>query len=142
MEHSHLPHLTNKHIIVNYCRYVDDILPILDSNHSNIQEILKDFNCIHPKLQFTAETEKEDHTLNFLDISIHRTPTSIKTAIFRKPTFTDTIIPFTSNHPAHHKYATVKFLYNRLENYNYNLQQIEYLHELKVIHYILHNIFR
>jgi hypothetical protein len=116
---------------------VDDILLILDSNHSNIQEILKDFNSIHPKLQLTAETVKEDHTLNFLDISIHRTPTSIKTTIFSKPTFTDNIIPFISNHPAHHKYATVKFVYNRLENYN--LQQKEYLHELNIIHNILHN---
>ena len=115
---------------------MDDILLIFDSNHSNIQKILDDFNSVHPKLQFTAETEK-NHTLNFLDISIHRTPTNMKTAIFRKPTFTDTIIPFTSNHPTHHKYATVKFLYNRLDNYN--LQQEEYLQELNVIHNILHN---
>jgi hypothetical protein len=61
----------------------------------------------------------------------------MRTAIFRKPTFTDTIIPFTSNHPTHHKYATVKYLYNRLDTYN--LQQEEYLQELNVIHNILHN---
>ena len=103
---------------------MDNILIIFDSNHSNIQEILDDFNSLHSKLQFTAETKK-DHTLNFLDISIHRTPTNTKTTIFRKATFTDTIIPFTYNHPAHHKYAAVKFLYNRLDNYN--LQQEEYL---------------
>ena len=40
----------------------------------------------------TSETER-DHTLNYLDISIHRTPTGIRMAIYRKPTFTDTIIP-------------------------------------------------
>jgi hypothetical protein len=119
---------------INYCRYVDDILIIFDSNYSNIQEILDDFNSLHPKLQFMAETEK-DHTLNFLDISTHRTPTNMRTATFRKPTFTDTIIPFASNHPAHHKYATIKLLYNRLDNYN--LQQEEYLQELK--HYSQHS---
>jgi hypothetical protein len=59
MEHSHLPHLTYKHKIVNYCRYVDDILLIMDSNHSNKQDILDDFNSLHPRLQFTAETEKD-----------------------------------------------------------------------------------
>jgi hypothetical protein len=102
VEHSHLIH---KHKIINYCRYVADILLIFDSNHTNIQKIMNNFNFLHPKLQFMAETEK-DHTLNYLDISICRTPTSMRTAIFRKPTFTDTIIPFTSNHPTHHKYKT------------------------------------
>jgi hypothetical protein len=115
---------------------VDDILLIFDSNHTSIQIILDDFNTLHPKLQFTAEAER-DHTLNYLDISIHRTPTNIRTAIYRKPTFTDTIIPYTSNHPAHHKYAAVRFLFNRLDTYN--LQQEEYQHELNIIHSILHN---
>ena len=55
--------------------------------------ILDDFNALHPKLQFTAEAER-DNTVNYLDISIHRTPTNIKTAIYRKPTFTGTIIPY------------------------------------------------
>ena len=39
-------------------------------------------------------------------------------AIYRKPTFTDTIIPFNSNHPTQHKYAAVRHLYNRLNTYN------------------------
>jgi hypothetical protein len=100
-EHLRLAHLTNKHKIINYWRNVDDILLIFDSNHTNIQEILDDFNALHPKLHFTAEAER-DHTISYLDISIHRTPTSIKTSIYRKATFTDTIIPYTFNHPSHH----------------------------------------
>jgi len=115
---------------------MDDIILIFDSNHSNTQKILDDLNSLHPKLLFEAENEK-DHTLNFLHISIHRTLTNMRTAIFRKPTFTDTIILSTSNHPTHHKYATVRFLYNRLDTYN--LQQEEYLQELNVIHNILNN---
>jgi hypothetical protein len=122
--------------IINYCRYVDDILLIFDSNHTCIQKILDDFNSLHPKLQFTAETEK-DHTLNCLDTSIYRTPTNMKIVIYRKPTFTDTIISFTSNHPTHHKYATVRYLYNRLDTYS--LQHEEYLHEQNIIHNILNN---
>jgi len=136
IEHTHLAHLTHKHRIINYCRYVDDILLIFDSNHTSIQMILDDFNALHPKLQFTAEAER-DHTLNYLNISIRRTPTNINTAIYRKPAFTDTIIPYTSKHPAHHKYAFVRFLFNRLDSYN--LQQEEYQHELNIIHNILHN---
>jgi hypothetical protein len=115
---------------------MDDILIIFDSNYTNTEMILNDFNSLHPKLQFMAETEK-DHTLNYLDIPIHRTSTNMRTAIFRKPTFTDTIIPFTSNHPMHHKYATVRYLYNRLDPYN--LQHEEYQQELNIIHNNLHN---
>ena len=136
IEHTHLALLSQKHKIVNYCRYVDDILLIYDSDHTDIQKILTDFNSLHHKLQFTAETEK-DHTLNYLDISLHKTPTNIKTAIYRKPTFTDMIIPFNSNHPTQHKYAAIRHLYNRLSSYN--LQHNEHAQELNTIHNILHN---
>jgi len=80
---------------------------------------------------------EKDQSLNYLDVSIHRIPTDINTAIYRKPTFTDTIIPYTSNHPAHHVFATVRFLYNRLNTYD--LKQTEYDQELNTIHNILHN---
>jgi len=135
-EHLHLAHPAHRHRIINYWRYVDDILLAFDPNHTNIQAIFHDFNAIHPTLQLTAETER-DNTLNYLDISIHRTPTGMKTSIYRKPTFTDTIIPYTSNHPTQHKYATVKFLYNRLNTYD--LEKEEHEHELNIIHDILHN---
>jgi len=136
IEHTHLAHLTHKHRIINYCRYVDDILIIFYSTHTSTQMILDDFNVLHPKLQFTAEAERA-HTLNYFDISINRTPTNIKTAIYRKSTFTDTIIPYTSNHLTLHKYAAVRFLFNRLDSYN--PQHEEYLHELNIIHNVLHN---
>jgi hypothetical protein len=55
-EHKHLPSITQKHKIVNYFRYVDDILVIFDSTHTYVPDILTDFNVIHPHLHFTAET--------------------------------------------------------------------------------------
>jgi len=94
---------------------------------------VNDFNPLHPKLRFTAETE-DYYTLNYMDISIRKTPTGMRTAIFRNPTFTDTIIHFISNRPTQHKYATVRYLYNRLEYYK--LQHEEYQQELNNI---LHN---
>ena len=57
--------MTQKHKIINYCRYVDFILIIFDPNHCDIQEIINDFNSLHPKLRFTAETE-DNCTLNYL----------------------------------------------------------------------------
>jgi hypothetical protein len=136
LEKTHIPHLTEKHKITRYFRYVDDILIVYDSNSSDLHNILNDFNKIHPKLNFTAEQET-DSQLNFLDITIHRTPTDWKFAIYRKPTFTDTIIPHDSNHPNQHKYATVKYLYNRLNTYD--LQGDHYKTETTTIQNILQN---
>jgi len=76
----------------NYFRYVDDILLIYDPDHTNIQDITDDFNSLHPNLKFTNELET-NNKLNYPDITIHRTPTGWKTSIYRKPTFTDSIIP-------------------------------------------------
>jgi hypothetical protein len=96
---------------------VDDILLIYDANHTDVQNILNDFNAIHPKMRFTVETETENK-INYLDVTIHRTPKNGKTSIYRRPIFTDSIIPYTSNHPTQNKYAAVRFLYNRLNTYD------------------------
>jgi len=135
-DHTLLTNLTHTHSIIHYFPYVDDILLIFDPIHTDIQAILKDFNALHPNLQFTAEIER-DNTLNYLDISIHKTPNSIKTSIHRKSTFTDTIILYRSNHPIQHKYAAVRFLSNRPNSYD--LQEKEYQQELNVILNFVYN---
>jgi hypothetical protein len=75
-ENTHLATLSHKHKIINYIRYVDDVLVLYDSTHTDIHNILTDFNAIHPNLQFTAEIEV-DSTIHYLDISIHRSPNSL-----------------------------------------------------------------
>ena len=135
-KNTHLARLSLKHNIIKYFRYVDNILLIFDSYHTDIQFILRDFNTLHPNLKFKAQIEKEK-AINFLDTSIQKTPNNLRTSIYRKPTFTDTIIPYTSNHSKQHKYAAVKFLYDRLNAYN--LQEQEYKQEHSVIQNILHN---
>jgi hypothetical protein len=76
----------------------NDIFLIFYPNHTDTQVILTDFYSVHPKLNFTAEIE-QINTLNYLDVSIHKTQNNIKTSIYRKPTVTDTTIPCTSNNP-------------------------------------------
>ena len=98
LENSHLTHLFNKHKIMGYFRYVDDILIIYDSRHTNINNIQNDYNTIHPNIKFTTETEA-NNKINYLHITIHKTPTNWMTSVYRKPTSTDTIIPYSSNHP-------------------------------------------
>ena len=70
LEQFQIPHLYDKHKIIKYFRYVDDIMIIYDTSHSDVQNILKDFNTIQPKLKFTAECEENYH-INFLDITIN-----------------------------------------------------------------------
>jgi hypothetical protein len=91
LEQIHLTNLSNKHKIIRYFRYVDDLLLIYVANHTDIQNIVDDFNTMHPNLKFTAETET-NNKVNYFDITIHRTPTGCNTSIYRKPTFTDTIL--------------------------------------------------
>jgi hypothetical protein len=61
----------------------------------------------------------------------------VNVGIYRKPTFTDSIIPFTSNHPIQHKYAAIKFLHTILNSYS--LLGTEYTKEKDIIQNILHN---
>ena len=68
--------------------------------------------------------------------TIHKTPTGVNIAVFRKPTFMDNIIAYTSNHPTQHKFAAIRFLYNRLNSYQ--LHETEYQCEENIIQNILH----
>jgi hypothetical protein len=136
IEHTQLIPITHRHKIIDCGIYVDDIFLIFDSSHSKIQDILEDFNALHLKLHFTFETVK-DSKLHYLDITLQKTPVGIKTAIHRKHTFTDAIIPFTSNHPPAQKFGAIRHMYNRLETYKLN--QEEHDQELQTIHNIMHN---
>ena len=91
---------------------------------------------MHSNLHFTGETE-QNNALNYLDVTIHKTPTNIKISFYRKPTSTDTLIPYASNHPIQHKYAAISFLYNRLNSHHINNE--EYRHEKNIIHNTLYN---
>jgi hypothetical protein len=73
------------------------------------------------------------------NIYIHKTEHNIQTAMYRKPTFTDTIIPYSSNHPFQHKYATIRYLYNRRQTYQ--LHNEEYNCEINFTLNILYNVF-
>jgi hypothetical protein len=87
-------------------------------------------------MNFTAETES-NNKLHFLDVTIHRIPTNCKISIYGKPSFTDKIISYSSNHPAQHKYAAIRFLHNRLNAYHLHME--EYNDEVNTIRHIMSN---
>jgi hypothetical protein len=100
LENSTIYKLLLNHDIVGYFRYVDDILIVYDEGKTNIDTLLKCFN-ISPKLKFTVEKEVKQK-IKFLDITINREPNKMSIYIYRKPTYTDVIIPNDSCHPREH----------------------------------------
>jgi hypothetical protein len=101
IEHTFIQGILEKHKIVSFHRYVDDILILYDNTVTNIKHVLEDFNNINNKLQFTVELESNNN-MNYLDLNIIRTNTTL-TYIFRKTTVTSTTLHNTSCHPYEHK---------------------------------------
>jgi hypothetical protein len=89
--------ILEEHQIIDYYRYVDDILIIYNSEYTNILNTLNEFNTVHPKLKFTLETEAQNK-INYLAITINKQHDTPKFGIFRKPTTRDAII-HNSCHP-------------------------------------------
>ncbi|KAK5643856.1 hypothetical protein RI129_007701 [Pyrocoelia pectoralis] len=103
----------NKHIIF-WGRYVDDILCIHTSDGQNIQAFLSELNLIHHNIKFTYEYEQNGQ-LPFLDVLLHkREQKKIEFSIYRKPTTTDSLIPFDSVHPYSHKISGLNSLLRRM----------------------------
>jgi translation elongation factor EF-Ts len=70
-------------------------------------------------------------------ITIHRGKDNLSIVIFRKPTYTDVIIPSDFCHPIEHKHAAIRFLHNRLNTYQLSKEKKD--KEKGKIHDILHN---
>jgi hypothetical protein len=83
--------LTSNHIL-GYFRYEDDILIVYSKTNTDIHTVHKEFNRINNDIQFTIEEGTND-SINFLDITIKKPDKTIAVDVYRKPTFTDSIIP-------------------------------------------------
>jgi hypothetical protein len=49
-EHKHVINILKKHHIIDYNRYVDDILIIYNENCTNLDNTLQEFNLLHPNI--------------------------------------------------------------------------------------------
>ena len=77
-----------------------------------IQSFTNHLNLIHKNIQFTLEIGNK--TISFLDLTITITNQKLEYKTFRKPTFTDKIIPFSSNHSTNTKFSAFYSMINRL----------------------------
>jgi hypothetical protein len=116
LEHTKIIDTLKKHYIIDYYRYVDDILIGYNTQLTDIQDTLAEFNTLHPKIQFTMETEI-DNKINYLDLTIINKHDQLAFDIYRKPATTDLIIRNDSCHPYEHKRSAINFLVNRMNKY-------------------------
>ena len=90
-------------------RFVGDTFTILQS--SKREGFLEYLNSIDQHIQFTAENQREDGAMPFLDILV--TPGgdgSLSTSLYRKPTHTDLYLQWDSHHPLTSKYSVIETL--------------------------------
>jgi hypothetical protein len=58
-KHTSIADILSKHQIIDYYRYVDDILIVYEERKTNIINMQVNFNAIHPKLKFTIKQKKK-----------------------------------------------------------------------------------
>lgn len=99
--------------IVYWYRYVDDVLCLFNGTTRQLHNFFKFINSIHKRIQFTMEIGEENN-INFLDLNINIENNVHSFNIFRKPTYSDAVIPAYSNHPINHKHASFHSMIHRL----------------------------
>jgi hypothetical protein len=108
LECKHIKQLLNYKNIIFYTRYVDDIFMIYETSCTTPDSIQEYVNHIHTNLQITP-THQDKARIKFLDLLITRKTTDLRIDIYRKPTTTDVIINYISNHPMEHKLAAYHY---------------------------------
>jgi len=108
LENTKIYDILQKTRVEGYFRYVDDILIVYNENFTDVNEIHNMFNSVSPDLNFMLEQE-QNNGLNFLDLTIKKTPNKMIFDIYRKPATSDNIIPNDSCHPSEHKLATIRY---------------------------------
>lgn len=100
--------------VLFYYRYVDDIILCYNNTIENLNLFKNHIDSLHPSIKFTIELE-QGGSIPFLDLLVSKTQNNkLSFSIYRKATTTDTVIPFSSNHPYNQKCAAFNALFNRL----------------------------
>jgi predicted GIY-YIG superfamily endonuclease len=122
--------------IVYWFRYVDDILCCWTGTERQLDQFLEVLNSRHKSLNFTME-RGVDQKINFLDLEIEIREDNHVFAIYRKPTYTDQVIPADSCHPISHKLASFNCMLHRL--LNIPMPKANFDRELATIKHIAEN---
>ncbi|XP_018908846.2 uncharacterized protein [Bemisia tabaci] len=115
--------------IFKYFRLVDDSFGIWLGSEREAEQFVKELNNLHPKIKFKLEFGGKK--LNYLDLTIQIKNNKLKFSIYRKPCYTDAIIPENSYHSWQQKMAGFHSFLNRL--INIPLSKQDYNKELNTI---------
>jgi len=95
-----------------YYRYVDDIL--IASAPEELDNILKVFNSLHDRINFTAEINN-NNSINFLNLKITLGDNNkLILDLYSKPTASGRFLNFYSNHPTAHKKGVIFGMIDRI----------------------------
>ena len=95
-------------------RFGDGTFAMLQSSQKN--GFLEHFNSIDQHIQFTAEDQRSDGAMPFLDILITLGKDgSLSTSVFRKPTHKDLYLQWDSHHTLTSKYGVIGTLQHRAQ---------------------------
>ena len=105
-------------------RYVDDTCVILDSVRK--EEFFNHINSLDPHIQFTSEDAKPEWSIQFLDtIVMPQSDGSLKTTVYRKPTYTDMYLYWDSYHHLSAKFSFINTLRHRAKTVCSNSQLLQ-----------------
>ncbi|XP_072430928.1 uncharacterized protein [Chiloscyllium punctatum] len=105
LEQTALPNIKPK----IWVHYRDDTFVITKRNKR--EETFNIINNTLTGIKFTKE-EETDNKLAFLDVTVERKDNGeLQTCVYRKPTNTDQILNYTSNHPNTHKRSCIRTLF-------------------------------
>ncbi len=111
--------------ILCFYRFIDDIILVSSGPRTLLEDQINHLNTLHPNLKFTADIS--DSTINFLDLTIFKSPDyhntgKLSTKVFTKPCDTFQYIMPNSIHPP----ATFKaFIYGEFLRFARNSSEEE-----------------
>ena len=70
-------------------------------------------NNVDKHLEFKI-SEEENKSIKYLNLSVHRNANNIDLGSYKKPTYTDITVQFSSKHPHEHKMAAFNYYINRM----------------------------
>ena len=102
-----------KNNIQFWYRYVDDVLCLWKGSNRQLDMFLNEINNLNKSIQFTMEKETKN-SLNFIDNSNRHDLGKFGFNVYRKPSFTDIVIPSDTNHSFNIKFSSFNSMICRL----------------------------
>jgi hypothetical protein len=96
----------HKSKLLLFKRFIDDGFGISLTDEKETQEILEEFNNLHPNIKINSVVSK--CSVDFLDLTIYKDGNKIRTKIFQKPLNAYLYLPFSSYHANHVKTGFIR----------------------------------